>query len=106
MRGASKNSAVLATMTVFGSSHRAICADYFGDEFGLPLPLPLITKMENKAVPKAIEAANSAAIEALSDSKSGTNNSTKQLAKEPQRVTLAFAPALDGLDCFETLVFR
>lgn len=102
MRGASKNSAVLATMSVFGSSHRAICADYFGDEFGLPLPLPLITKMENKAVPKAIEAA----IEALSDSKSGNNNSTKQLAKEPQRVTLAFAPALDGLDCFETLVFR
>ncbi|KAK7857923.1 hypothetical protein CFP56_015306 [Quercus suber] len=94
-------------MSVFGSSHKAICADYFGDEFGLPLPL--ITKMENKAVPKAIEAADSAAIEALSDNKSGTNNSIKQLAKEPQgpqRVTLAFAPALDGLDCFETLVFR
>ena len=83
-------------MAAFGSSLATVCADYFGDELGLPLP-PFNAKKTNT---KPMEATNSSTV------------SNDQLKKKNERsnrynaAALAFAPGIDGLQPFETLLFH
>lgn len=79
-------------MSAFGTSSSAICGDYFGDEFGVPLPFPASKTSSNNVT------------EEVSNKKDGRNNSPIASANKEPHVAPAFAPFLDGLHCFETLV--
>ncbi|KAJ0049621.1 hypothetical protein Pint_14797 [Pistacia integerrima] len=91
-------------MSVFGSSISAICSDYFGDEFGLPLPRIKRTTI-NDDKPEAAGFSNSTKLQEPMN-KTSSNTSPKSLQGTPPHVALAFAPNLDGLGFYETLVLR
>ncbi|GFS44523.1 hypothetical protein Acr_00g0090870 [Actinidia rufa] len=89
-------------MAAFGSSIATVCADYFGDELGLPLP-PVNAKKtntKNGVAAKLVEAPNSSTV---------SNDLLKKKNEKSHRynnAALAFAPAIDGLHPFETLLFN
>ncbi|KAK2664400.1 hypothetical protein Ddye_002974 [Dipteronia dyeriana] len=97
-------------MSIFGSTSTTstICADYFGDEFGMPLP-PLTINNNAATSNQALAIPKSTTILQINTSKNKNNiinrsPTTVPVPKPRQAVALAFAPNLDGLDFFETLV--
>lgn len=94
-------------MSVFSdkSGGGAICGDYFGDEYGVPLPPPPPNSLivnKGKVATKAKDQSNSATTKPQAQLTNKNSVGSKQHAAP---ALLAFSPALDGLHCFETILF-